>query len=63
VKQRAHRAANDEHEITWGNYRGQPELISGNPGAAESRDERRPKLLRPDGSPFQPDPPFGFTPS
>lgn len=54
------RAAGDEHEIIWGNYRGDPDTLSGNPGSAEP-PSRRPKLLRPDGEPFHPDPPFGFT--
>jgi hypothetical protein len=29
------RNATDDHEIIWGNYRGDPDTISGNPGAAE----------------------------
>lgn len=53
------RAAHDDHDLTFGNYRS-ADTLSGNPGSAEPA-ERRPKLLRPDGTPFRPDPPFGFT--
>ena len=56
------RAAVDDHDLTFGNYRGHPDLISGDPGAAD-QPERRPRLLGPDGQPVHPDPPFDFTPT
>lgn len=55
------RSAHDDHDLTFGNYRGHPDLISGDPGSAD-QPERRPMLLGPDGQPLHPDPPFGFHP-
>lgn len=53
---------NDQHDLTFGNYAKPESRHEGNPGSADV-PERPAKLLRPDGSPFQPDPPFGFTKS
>ena len=54
------RSYRDDHEITFGNTRDPESRHEGNPGSADT-PQRAPKLLRPDGQPFQPDPPFGFT--
>lgn len=55
-------AYTDEHQMIFGNRPGFESRHEGNPGAADI-PERRPKLLRPDGTTFHPDPPLGFTAS
>lgn len=56
------RCASREHNLLFGNGTKTASIEKGSAGSATPPD-RAPRLLGPDGEPFRPDPPFGFTKS